>query len=95
MCFEKKIFKKYSNLISRKVENEYIIVPTVDNIANMNVLYTLNETGAFIFEQIDGEKTIEDIIKLINSEFGVDVKTTKNDLERFINEINNILITEI
>jgi hypothetical protein len=61
----------------------------------MNVLYTLNETGAFIFEQIDGEKTIEDIIKLINSEFDVDVKTTKNDLERFINEINNILITEI
>ena len=94
MSLNDKVFIKLPGLVARKVGNDYIIVPVSDNIANMNALYTLNETGAFIWEQIDGVKTVKDIVNLVFDEFDSDLLTTNNDIDKFINEINNILITE-
>ena len=41
----------------------------------MNSVYTLNETGAFIWEHINGENSVEDIINEMTEEYEVDYKT--------------------
>ena len=80
------------SVVTRKTGNEYILVPVTDNIADMNSVYTLNETGAFLWELIDGENNIEDIIEALIREYDIDEKTATNDVLEFINEMRKYLI---
>jgi len=45
-------------IVTKKTGNEYVLVPLASNIADMNRLFTLNESGAFIWELIDGKKNV-------------------------------------
>lgn len=80
------------SVVTRKTGNEYILVPVANNIADMDSVYTLNETGAFIWEQIDGKNNLESIIKILISEYEIDAQTAESDLLSFINKMNEYLI---
>jgi len=67
-------------------------VPVANNIADMNSVYTLNETGAFIWEQIDGKRNIEDIIVLLTEEYDIDEETASKDVLDFVSNMNMYLI---
>ena len=80
------------SVVTRKTGNEYVLVPVANNIADMNSVYTLNETGAFIWELIDGENNIEDIIEALIREYDINEATASNDVFEFINEMRKYLI---
>ena len=80
------------SIVTRKTGNEYVLVPVTDNIADMNSVYTLNETGAFIWEQIDGKNNINNIIEKLTAEFDIDNDTARSDVLAFMNEMNKYLI---
>lgn len=81
------LFKKKPQFAIRNVGNEKVLVPIKDNIANMTEIYTLNEVGSFIWDQIDGKNSEEDVVKAITEEFEIDELTAKNDLSEFLNKI--------
>ena len=58
----------------------------------MNSVYTLNETGAFLWELIDGENNIEDMIEALIREYDIDEKTATDDVFEFIGEMHKYLI---
>jgi methyltransferase-like protein len=80
------------NIVTRKTGNEYVLVPVANNIADMNSVYTLNETGAFIWELIDGRKNIEEIIKSLTEEYDIGHESASEDVLSFINNMYNYLI---
>jgi len=80
------------DIVTRKTGNEYVLVPISNNIADMNSVYTLNETGAFIWELIDGEKNIEEIIMALTEEYDVDRQSAEEDTFSIIKEMSNYLI---
>ena len=80
------------SIVTRKTGNEYVLVPVTDNIADMNSVYTLNETGAFIWEQIDGKNNINNIIEKLTAEFDIASDTARSDVLAFLNEMNKYLI---
>ncbi|MGA2405719.1 MAG: PqqD family protein [Bacteroidales bacterium] len=80
------------SVVTRKTGNEYVLVPITNNIADMNSVYTLNETGAFIWEQIDGEKSVEEIIIALTTEYDIDNKNAQTDVYSFIENMNKYLI---
>ncbi|MGA1978625.1 MAG: PqqD family protein [Bacteroidales bacterium] len=86
------VYSHSLSVVTRKTGNEYVLVPLTNNIADMNSVYTLNETGAFIWEQIDGNKCIGDIIEAMTSEYDIDRNTATKDMFIFINEMNKYLI---
>ncbi|HOB85039.1 MAG TPA: PqqD family protein, partial [Bacteroidales bacterium] len=51
-----------ASIVTRKTGDECVLIPVTNNIADMNSVYTLNETGAFIWELIDGKNSIEELI---------------------------------
>jgi hypothetical protein len=81
-----------SSVVTRKTGNEYVLVPVTDNIADMDSVYTLNETGAFIWEQIDGSRTIAEIIALLTVEFDIDDDSAKEDVIDFLTKMDDYLI---
>jgi hypothetical protein len=80
------------SIVTRKTGNEYVLVPVANNIADMNSVYTLNETGAFIWEQIDGKKRVEEIISSLVSEYEINEKSASQDVLSFLGEMKKYLI---
>jgi hypothetical protein len=58
----------------------------------MNSVYTLNETGAFIWELIDGEKNVDEIIIAVTEEYNIGYDTALEDIFSFIDNMSNYLI---
>jgi hypothetical protein len=80
------------SVVTRKTGNEYILVPVTDNIADMDSVYTLNETGAFIWEQIDGKNNLESIVELLTNEYNINTEIATKDMLDFINKMKEYLI---
>ena len=80
------------SVVTRKTGNEYVLVPLANNIADMNSVYTLNETGAFIWEQIDGKRTLEEIIAAVTVEYDIDNETASADVLEFVGNMGKYLI---
>jgi methyltransferase-like protein len=81
-----------TSVVTRKTGNEYVLVPVANNIADMDSVYTLNETGAFIWEQIDGKRTIEEIIELLIHEYEIDNESAIKDVFEFVGNMKKFLI---
>ena len=57
--------------------------------------YTLNKTGAFIFQQLQQGLDDTKITEVLVSGFGIDPKMARDDLRDFIQQINDLgLATE-
>jgi len=88
----KTILSHSKSIVTTRTGNEYVLVPIANNIADMNSMYTLNETGAFIWERINGVNSVEDIINEIMNEYEVDNETASNDVFLFIDDMDKYLI---
>ena len=88
----KSVPSKSPSIVTRKTGNEYVLVPVANNIADMNSVYTLNETGTFIWELIDGEKNVEDLIEAMISEYNIERETAMADVLSFIDNMSKYLI---
>ena len=88
----KSVISQSASIVTRKTGNEYVLVPITNNIADMNSVFTLNETGAFIWEQIDGKRSLEEIISALTAEFDIDNKNAEQDVLSFIENLSKYLI---
>jgi methyltransferase-like protein len=85
-----KSYKRNEDFVYRKIENETILVPIKNNVGDMGCSYNLNEVGAFVWENLDGEKTLDDLKDMVTEEFDVSVNDTETDLYEFINDLEEI-----
>ena len=88
----KSVPSRSTSVVTRKTGNEYVLVPVTNNIADMTSVYTLNETGAFIWELIDGRKSVEELIEAVENQYNVDHKTAAEDIFCFIDNMSKYLI---
>ena len=92
MTHLKSIPSRSPKVVTRKTGNEYVLVPVTNKIADMNSVYTLNDTGAFIWELIDGKKNVEEIIDLVTQEYEIEISSASKDVFDFIRNIQKFLI---
>lgn len=85
------LFEMKSKFVARAVGNELILVPLTGNVAQMNELFTLNETAKFIWENIKENTTVEELETLMTDAFDIDNQTAKNDIENFILKLSSTL----
>ena len=80
------------SIVTRKTGSEYVLVPVANNIADMNSVFTLNETGAFIWEHINGKRCVEEIIIALTGEYDIDNENASKDVFSFIKNMREYLI---
>jgi hypothetical protein len=80
------------SVVARKTGEEYVLIPVSNNIADMDSLYTLNESGAFLWEQIDGKKSAGDLISALMNEYDVDYETALSDVTGFLDNLKKYLV---
>ena len=85
-----RIYKKNENFVFRKIEGETILVPIKDNVGDMGSIYNLNYVGAFVWEQVDGAKSLQDIKNRLLEEYEVSFRETEDDLLEYIAQLKEI-----
>jgi hypothetical protein len=78
-------------VVFRRINDECLLIPLTDNIADMDSLYRLNETGVFIWELIDGLRDIRDITARMSEEFDVDPSEAEKDIMLFLEQVQGFL----
>ncbi len=75
----------------RRINDECLLIPLTDDIADMDSLYRLNETGAFIWELIDGRRDIKEITSRVAEEFDVDQREAEKDILLFLVDVQDFI----
>lgn len=86
----KKRYKKNHDIVSRKVANQFILVPVRHSIGDLDSVYTLNEVGARIWELIQQTTALLDIRDKIIDEFQASPEEVGKDIEEFIKQLQKI-----
>ena len=80
--------------VLRNVVDEFIVMPTGDNIAKFDGAVVLNEVSAFVFEQMKHPVSREDLLEAVLNEFEVDEATAKADLDALIEKLTEMGLIE-
>ena len=80
--------------VLRNVVDEYIVMPTGDNIAKFDGAVVLNEVSAFVFEQMKRPVSREDLLEAVLNEFEVDEATAKADLDALLEKLAEMGLIE-
>ena len=81
------IVRPKRNLQLRKIQNQYMIVEASAVNVNMSNVYSLNKTAADLWEMISpGERTVEELIEWLCSNYDVEADIAKADVERQLAE---------
>lgn len=70
--------------ILREIAGDYIIIPTGKAVLEFNGLITVNEVGVSIWNMLQNDVTIDDIVKGILDEYDVEESVAKEDIEEFL-----------
>lgn len=74
------------DFVIRKAKDEIVIVPIVNDVADMTNVLTLNSVATDILEKIDGITTIEEILVQLLDEYDVKRDVLEEDVSLFITE---------
>ena len=78
------IYRKNPDVVSRNIAGETVLVPISEKTQTAGRLFTLNEVGAFIWESLDGEESVEGILNRILDRYDVGEKSASADLVELI-----------
>lgn len=73
--------------ILRNVAGSNIVVPFGDRCLDFNGMITLNETGAYIWKQLETETDEAAIVKAILAEYEVDEARAKQCVSEFLEKL--------
>lgn len=95
MNFLDKVYSKSDSIVSRKIADEFILVPIRQNVGDLESIYTLNVTAARIWELIDGKIKVREIKERVVEEFEVTPEEAEKDLVEHLGQLEGIkAITE-
>lgn len=82
------------NFVARAVNNELILVPLKNQVADMTALFNLNEVGQFIWNQLEENDTLDTLTAKICDEYKVDSNIAKEDLTYFLEDLENFILND-
>ena len=82
------VFIPSQDVVSREIEGEVIIVPLTSGIGETDdELFTLNETGKAIWLELDGEKSLQDVVNTLASEYDAPADALQSDVLGLVDEL--------
>lgn len=76
--------RRSDGFVSRDFGGETIVVPVRAGVANLEAIFTMNGVGTAIWGQIDGQRSIAEIARVITAEFDVPEAEAEADVATFV-----------
>ena len=91
---EKEQMKIKEGFVLRNVVDEFIVMPTGDNIAKFEGAVVLNEVSAFVFKQLENPVSRDDLLTAMLNEYEVDEVTAAADLDALLEKFDEMGVLE-
>jgi hypothetical protein len=76
--------KLKEGFLLRELAGSYVVVPVGKNIANFNIMITLNETSAFLWNLLKTSQTVQSLKEQLTQEYDVSPQTAEQDIAEFL-----------
>lgn len=78
--------KLKDGFILREVAGEFVVIPSGDDL-DLNTMITLNETGAFLWKQLEQECTEDSLVAALLAEYDVEESAARTHAAAFVNKL--------
>jgi len=92
---EQKTIQRSPSVVSLVVAGEAIVVPIRRGAADMDAIYTFNETGSLLWAQIENGLTAAQLAAHLESEYEISAEDAMADTEKFLAELAEAGLIEL
>ena len=82
------------SIVTREIVGETLLVPITGTLAKLQEVFSLNETGAFLWSRMDGETTLSEVGEAMAVEFEVDATSATQDVLMLAQELFELGVLE-
>ena len=82
------VYRKKNDLLERRIAGETIIVPIRGKLADMQNIFAVNVVAEFIWERMDGRRTVDQIAREVAGHFEVADSQALSDVLEFAGELD-------
>jgi len=79
--------KRKDDVLLQNVGGQDLLVPLGAKVVDLNGMVVLNPTGAFLWELLAEDRSLEDLVTAMVDHFDVDREQAHVDVQLFLNEI--------
>lgn len=72
-----------NGFVIRKIANDWVVIPSGQMMIDFKAMVNLNETGAFLWENMKEDITKEELANRLTKEYDVDFDTAMADITEF------------
>ncbi len=73
--------------VLKEIAGVNVVVPIASQMVSFKAIISLNESGAFLWKQLESEKTEEELLKAFLSEYDIDEATALTDIAEFLSNM--------
>lgn len=84
------VYSKNPDYVQRDVAGECILVPIRRSLPESNSIYVLNDTGAALWNRIDGQRSVQAIRDDFMQEYDVTLDELAPDVETLLADLRSI-----
>ncbi len=82
-----RVYSRRPEMVVREIAGEVLLVPVRGKLAQLQRIFVLNPVGAYIWQQLDGERDLEAIRQGIVESFEVASTDAETDLLEYLGEL--------
>ncbi len=86
----KKVLTKNSDMVTRVIEDETILMPIYKTSDEISCIYTLNKVASRVWELLDGKRTLIELKSKLLKEFDTTPKEVDSELEKLLKDLKEI-----
>lgn len=84
------IYSKNPDFVQRDIAGECILVPIRRTLTEANSIFVLNDTGAALWNRIDGARSLHEITLRFTEEYDVTAEQLGQDFESLVADLLSI-----
>ncbi|HSJ52456.1 MAG TPA: PqqD family protein [Anaerolineae bacterium] len=83
-------FRRSASFVGRLIADELLLVPITRRVADLDAVYTLDGIGPRLWELLDGQRTVGELIALVVDEYEVGASEAEADVLQFMAQLESM-----
>ena len=81
--------KKTEGYIVKRLEDEYLVLPTGKRTEEVNEVISLSETAGFIYLHAEEAENIDELAQIVGKEYGIDSSEVSEDVKSVVKTLQD------
>jgi hypothetical protein len=80
------MYVRSDSVVARVIGGETLVVPVHGDVGDLASVYSFNETGTRIWEALAGPTSVDELARIVESQYVTTAEDARSGIERFLEE---------